>query len=88
MQNQPQPGNADKTHGQVLEIYALSQDRYDSKELEKHKEMFLPDNFYTAIGLRGLNTSGDGLGAFHGHGAVLVGTEAIIKVNDLSFEMS
>ena len=81
VQNQPQPDNEDKTHGQVLEIYSLSQDRYDSKELEKHKEMFLPDNFYAAIGLRGL-------GAFHGHGAVLVGTEAIMKVNDLSFEMS
>ena len=41
--------------------------------------MFLPDNFYTAIGLRGLE-------AFYGEGAVLVSTESILKVNDLSFE--
>lgn len=43
--------------------------------------MFLPDNFFAAIELKGQN-------AFYGQGAVLVSSDSILKVNDLSFELS
>lgn len=46
-----------------------------------HKEIFLDESFYTAIGLKGLD-------AFYGQGVVLISQDSITKINDLSFEQS
>jgi len=48
-----------------LEIFSISQDSYDSKELEIHQKIYLEDNFYSAIGLSGHD-------AFLGQGVVLI----------------
>ena len=63
-----------------MEIFSLSAERFDSLEIEKHKEVVLPNNFYSIIGL------GEGA-VFQGLGAVLIGNESILKVNDITFEM-
>ena len=80
VQNQPQPGNENKNDNQRLEIFSLSAERFDSLEIEKYKEVILPNNFYSIIGL------GEGA-VFQGLGAVLIGNESILKVNDITFEM-
>ena len=59
----------------------MSAERSDSLEIEKHKDITLPNSFYNIIGL------GEG-GVFKGLGAVLIGNESIIKVNDITFEMN
>ena len=82
LQNQPQPGNSNSSNGQSLLVLAPTEGTFTQIELVKVSEKPLDDQIYAAIGLRTRN------GPTFKSGALLVGADAIYKVDDATYEVT
>ena len=81
LQNQPQPGNRDTSNGQNVQVFAPTEGAFTQIELMQVSEQALDDQIYTAIGLKNRN------GPVFKSGALLVGADAIFRVDDSDYSI-